>query len=119
MDKQREVVLAKKIGKAIADRRKAVSLTQDELAQKLGVGLEAISRMERGQIMPSITRLVEVAEALECPVQDLLLLGSDRIMDFGIKLAGKLSQLSPQDRDMVLDIIDKLATRLESSLLIK
>jgi transcriptional regulator with XRE-family HTH domain len=115
MDKQREVALAKKVGNAIADRRKLVALTQDDLAQKVGVGIEAISRMERGQIMPSITRLVEVADALECPVQDLLLVGSDRVMDYGINLTSKLGQLTTQDRDLVLDIVDKLASRLRNT----
>jgi transcriptional regulator with XRE-family HTH domain len=115
MDKQREVALAKKVGSAIADRRKLVALTQDDLAQKVGVGIEAISRMERGQIMPSITRLVEVADALECPVQDLLLVGSDRVMDYGINLTSKLGQLTTQDRDLVLDIVDKLASRLRNT----
>jgi transcriptional regulator with XRE-family HTH domain len=112
MDKQSEIALAKKVGKSIAYKRKVIRLTQDDLAQKLGLGIEAISRMERGQIMPSIPRLVEVAEALECPVPDLLLLASERAMDYSVQFAEKLRQLHPEDRDMLLEIVNRLARRL-------
>lgn len=112
MHKDREIRLARMVGKAIADRRKEIPMTQDGLGEKLALGVEAISRMERGTIMPSIPRLVEVAEALNCPVQDLLLIGSDRARDKGIQLAGQLELLSPTDREMVLEIVDRLTERL-------
>jgi len=111
--RRRKAALGKKVGKAIADRRRAVPMTQEELAERLGVGVEAVSRMERGAIMPSIPKLVEVAEALHSPVQDLLLMFSDRPTDKGIELAKKLDQLSPSDREMVLQIVDLLAHRLK------
>jgi transcriptional regulator with XRE-family HTH domain len=113
MKKQREDALAKKVGKAIADRRKAVSITQEELATTLDVGIEAISRMERGVIMPSITRLVEVAEALDCPVQSLLNVGSDRAVDYGIQLAKLLNQIKPKDREVLLSIVEQLITKFK------
>jgi len=114
MDKDRETALAVKVGKAIADRRKAVPMTQEELGATLNLGIEAISRMERGAIMPSIPRLVEVAEALSCPVQDLLLISSDRSTDHAIALAQKLNPLSAQDRNMILEIVDRLVNRLKT-----
>lgn len=113
MDKDRETALAVKVGKAIADRRKAVPMTQEELGIALNLGIEAISRMERGAIMPSIPRLVEVAEALGCPVQDLLLISSDRSIEHAIQLTKKLSPLSIEDREMILQIVDLLVIRLK------
>jgi transcriptional regulator with XRE-family HTH domain len=113
MDKLRELTLAKKVGKAIAERRHAQGITQEVMAEQLGVGLEAVSRMERGQIMPSVARLVEVAELLRCPVQNFLIAGSDRAMDHGIQLATKLGKLKPADRDMVLEILERLMMRLK------
>jgi transcriptional regulator with XRE-family HTH domain len=113
MDKNRETALAVKVGKAIAGRRKAVPMTQEELGAALNVGIEAISRMERGSIMPSVPRLVEVAEALGCPIQDLLLISSDRSTEHAIQLGQKLSPLSVQDRDMILEIVDRIVIRLK------
>jgi len=105
--------LARMVGTAIAVRRKAAGMTQDALGEKLDVGLEAISRMERGAIMPSIHRLVQVAEALNCPVQELLLFGSDRAADRGIQLAGMMDGLSTGDQEMVIEIVDRLVQRLK------
>jgi transcriptional regulator with XRE-family HTH domain len=113
MEKLREIALAKKVGKAIAGRRHVQGMTQEVMAEHLGVGLEAVSRMERGQIMPSVARLVEVAELLRCPMQDFLVAGSDRAMDHGIQLAGKLSKLKPADLDLVVDILERLTARLK------
>ena len=113
MDKDRESALASKVGKAIADRRKAVPMTQEELGTALNLGIEAISRMERGAIMPSIPRLVEVAEALGCPVQDLLLISSDRSTEHAMLLAQKINPLSAKDREQVLEIVDRLVSMLK------
>ena len=108
MNEQREEALARKVGKAIADRRKAVFMTQEDLALTLGVGIEAISRIERGVVMPSINRLVEVAEALDCPVQNLLNVGSDRAVDYGIQLTKLMDQLKPKDREVLISVVEQL-----------
>ena len=109
---EREKELARMVGKAIAARRKEVGMTQDGLGEKLNVGIEAVSRMERGAIMPSIPRLVEVAAALNCPVQELLLVGSDRSIDRAVQLATKLEKLSVHDQEVVMEIVDRLVQRL-------
>lgn len=48
---------AEKIGQCIAKRRLAANLTQDQVAEKLGIGYEAVSRMERGKSIPTVIRL--------------------------------------------------------------
>ena len=42
----------KAIGKAIAKCRKTAGLSQEEVAEKLKIGNESVSRMERGIVMP-------------------------------------------------------------------
>ena len=64
--------LAERIGQVIAIRRAACNLTQEEVAERLGVGLAAVSRLERGLIMPTVGRLVELAEILQCTATDLM-----------------------------------------------
>ena len=44
-----------KVGKFIADLRKEKGLTQDDLAEKMFVGREAISKWERGVCIPGQT----------------------------------------------------------------
>lgn len=113
MKKVAEKALGQRVGRAIAERRKAQGITQEAMAEKLGLGLEAISRMERGTIMPSIPRLVEVAEVLKCPVQELLVVGSDRAIDHSIQLTQQLGQIKPKDRELLLNILGQLTTRLK------
>ena len=113
MKKVAEKALGKRVGRAIAERRKAQGISQETMAEKLGLGLEAISCMGRGTMMPSIPRLVEVAEVLKCPVQEMLVVGSDRAIDHSIQLTQQLGQIKPKDRELLLNILGQLTARLK------
>lgn len=65
-----------KLGKNISARRKALGMTQMELADKLGISYQAVSNWERGQTAPDISKLGEIAEILNCSIDELL--GSQR-----------------------------------------
>lgn len=58
------------VGKAIATRRKLVRLTQQKLAEALGVEKETVSRMESGEIAPTVDRLAALSKALNCAIMD-------------------------------------------------
>lgn len=107
-----ETRLAKEIGKAIAKKRGAVDLTQEQVAEHLGIGLEAVSRMERGVVIPTVARLVELADIFECNVADLLTLSSNRPSDQALHLSRTLSKLSASDRTLIVEMVEQLATRL-------
>ena len=47
----------KKIGKFIPENRKKKNLTQEQLAEKLGVTSKTISRWENGNYMPDISEV--------------------------------------------------------------
>ena len=61
-----------KIGKFIADRRKAASLTQAQLAEKLNITDRAVSKWERGLAMPDSSIMLELCRLLGITVNDLL-----------------------------------------------
>lgn len=109
-----ERVLNKAIGKAISKRRLACNLTQEDVAERLNIGNEAVSRMERGTVMPTVARLVELAEIFNCPVGDLLIESSSRAEDQGKLIANLIKPLSPKDRIFVLEMIEKLSSHLRS-----
>ena len=84
------------------------------LAELLGIGNEAVSRMERGFVMPTVARLVELAEIFGCDAADLLTGASTRSGDQG-KYAGQLlAKLGGNDRPMVIEIVERLPGRLAS-----
>jgi putative transcriptional regulator len=60
------------LGKHIASLRIKKKMTQAELAYRCDKDMQSISRLERGKINPSIYFLVEIAEALELPLQKLI-----------------------------------------------
>jgi len=101
------------IGKAIARHREACKLTQEEVALRLEIGNEAVSRMERGVVMPTVARLAQLAEIFGCPTADLLAEVSTTSRDRIGVLDDKLEGLSEADRLFVLTIVDKLTARLQ------
>ena len=60
------------LGKRIAARRKALGLTQDALAEQLGITAQAVSKWENGQSCPDITILPKLAEIFDCTTDALL-----------------------------------------------
>ena len=61
-----------KIGKFIAERRKAKNLTQLELAERIHVTDRAVSKWECGRSMPDSSIMLELCEVLEISVNELL-----------------------------------------------
>ena len=57
---------------AIKHQRRKKKMTQDELAKKLGVTQNVISKWEKGYCAPKTARLRDVADALGCTVDELL-----------------------------------------------
>jgi Predicted transcription factor, homolog of eukaryotic MBF1 len=104
--------LAISVGKAIARQRQLRNLTQEEVAERLDIGMEAVSRMERGIVVPTIVRLAELAQIFDCELADLLRETSPRPTEQAVILSQQLSQLSSEDRQMVMEIMTSLMSRL-------
>lgn len=115
MQKNREKTIAKAIGKAIARKRTEKGLTQENVAEKLNIGNEAVSRIERGTVIPNVIRLVELAEIFECGTDELLMESSLRSVDNARYLHELFEKLSEQDKIFLLDMMTALATRFSNS----
>ena len=61
-----------KIGKFISERRRAVGLTQMQLAERLGITDRAVSKWETGRAMPDASIMLELCAILSISVNDLL-----------------------------------------------
>ncbi|UFQ98673.1 helix-turn-helix domain-containing protein [Pseudomonas wenzhouensis] len=112
MPKSEETNLAKVVGLAIARQRMLCELTQEQVAERLGIGGEAVSRIERGIVMPNIERLMQFAEIFGCEATDLLTQASHRPEDQAVRISQMLNQLTPADRQLVLEMIERLTQRL-------
>ena len=61
-----------KIGKFIAECRRAENLTQAQLAEKLNITDRAVSKWENGRAMPDTSIMLELCDILKITVNDLL-----------------------------------------------
>ncbi len=61
-----------KIGKFIASCRKNEKLTQEELAEKLGITYKAVSKWECGKGLPDASIMIDLCKILKISVNDLL-----------------------------------------------
>ncbi len=61
-----------KLGLRIKELRLSKSLSQTDLAFKIGKDQPSINRLEKGKINPSFLYLIEVANGLEIPISFLL-----------------------------------------------
>ena len=61
------------VGKQIAVLRKKNGLTQEELAEKLGITAQAISKWENGHTLPETAMLPLLAKLLECSIDSILI----------------------------------------------
>lgn len=62
----------KKIGKFIADLRKEKKMTQEQLAERLGVSNRSVSRWENGNSMPDLSLLQNISKELGVSISELL-----------------------------------------------
>lgn len=61
-----------KIGRYIQDRRKAAGLTQKELAEKLSISFQAVSKWENGETLPDTGLLLKLCDELNTTADRLL-----------------------------------------------
>lgn len=60
------------IGKFIAKKRKEQNLTQEQLAERLGVSNKTISKWETGKCMPDYTVVKSLCEELKITISELM-----------------------------------------------
>ena len=125
-----------KVGEKIINCRKKQNLTQEDIAEKLFVSRQLVSKWENGTGVPSIDVLIELSKLFKISFEELLCLDNEididesdifighnrlfivrSIIDGNIKvnLSEVFYQLSPIERMMVLKSIkeERLKTNMD------
>ena len=101
--------LAKVVGRNISTARRLLGLTQAQLAERLELGQDALSRMEKGLIAPKMGRLRDLAAALDCTGADLFREPEDGARERAASIADMLRPLSPQAQEAILETVAQMA----------
>lgn len=99
------------LGMRIREVRKLRQLSQEKLAEKVGVDPKQISRIEGGKSAPPLDTLEAIARNLQVEMKDLLdfhhLITEERIDDQVLKL---LSLMDDQTKRLAIRIIRSLVS---------
>lgn len=90
------------IGKFIAELRKEKNITQEELAEILGVNVKSVSRWENAKTMPDLSLLPMLANELNVEVSEILN-GRKMTKEELIKLKGTIEQLIEYNERVIID----------------
>ena len=99
----------KSIGQRIKQARKAKGLTQEQLAEIIGLSASHISVIERGIKMPRLETLVEILNILKIDANfilaDVLSVSNEIVSSL---LSSKLSALPGNKQKKILRVLDTL-----------
>lgn len=93
---QRTVIQRQRIGPAIRKLRRINDLTLDDLASQAGISASHLSRLERGQTLPSFTVLAQIAHVLGVSVDEFVQLEMD-VTALDAEFGDSLQQLGFSD----------------------
>ena len=116
---------AKLMGSFLQTERKKMGMTQSELSEKLNVSPQAVSNWERGETLPDISVLPDLAETLHCSVDAILSGGRGcggfrrhitvAQMQEALSSLDRIGELLGRDHFVYRCIIDALNTRMNTA----
>ncbi len=105
---EKSQTLTKIVGSTIHKRRKSLEMSQEQLAEFVGIGQQSLSRMEQGIIAPKFERLQQFADALHCRVVDLFSPPEETEDSTALVYKNMLSNLNEKERGFVLKQTEEL-----------
>ena len=100
--------LSASVGANIAARRKLKGWTQAEFAEKMGMGPDSLSRIERGTVAPRFPRLEEMARLLECSPADLFRSPDEILQEISGKTQEKAQAVPLEPKEEVIRLAEKI-----------
>lgn len=103
------------IGKRIRANRHSSGITQEMLAEKISVSPPYISRIETGSASPSLQTLVDICNALDVTLDDLM---QDNLPAAKKRISGRLNMLvadcTAAEMNMVVNVVTVLLQEMRN-----
>lgn len=113
--KKEKAPIVAAVGRAIARERKKARLTQEKVAQRIGVEKETVSRMETGDIPTSLERLEQLSLILGCPMKHFLWNDEGDSNVMAETIAEMIQTLPIERQSALVRIVGELVTTLQES----
>ena len=117
---------SKRMGSFLQTERKRMGLTQADMADKLNVSPQAVSNWERGESLPDISLLPDLAGVLHCSVDAILSGGKGcggfrrhitvAQMQEALSCLDRIGELLGRDHFIYQCIIDALNTKMNTTI---
>lgn len=104
--------LALKIGKRVRNLRKRCNFTQAQLAEKVNLTDESISRLETGKSIPSVEKLNEIAVVLNAEIKELFDFKEDKHIESKKVLIKKLTDLLAAKDKRSINLVYQIASMI-------
>lgn len=116
MDKQLLVFIAMSFPKRFIQLRKEHKLTQQEMADRVGMHITQVKRYEAGQAQPSIEILKKIATAFHVTADWLIFEEGERDLPNGLQMKFEaVSQMSEEDQRTIQSLIDGMILKHTAS----
>ena len=102
-------VFVRDIGQHVHNRREALELKQQDLADEVGVTSQHISRIELNQAAPSVATLLKLGQTLGVTT-DYLLTGRDTVPLDATGAIRAEADISPTAKRHLIGVLDELRT---------
>ena len=109
-------VVKSTIGMRIHRLRLSMDMTQQSLAERIGVNASYIGPLEKGLKCPSISVLQRLSEVLEQPIFSFFLdeSGDDNSDSVGQRVAAMLASHPPDEKAFLLKMLEEMSLVLRS-----
>lgn len=83
-------------------------MRQEDVAERINLGLEGYARIERGITPLTVSRLVKLAEIFGCSITELVIEASTGLTAQAQHIANLLDGVSTSDRDEIVKIVESI-----------
>ncbi len=102
-------MIERDIGKRIQECRKKRKMTQDQLAEKMGISTNYLSALERGVYNIKLELLVSILNELDCSADEVFCDVVKKSFEIkATKLSDKLSKLPADEQYKIYEVVETM-----------
>lgn len=101
--------IEKSVGQRIKEYREKAGVSQEQLAERIGISITSMSNIERGVNYPSFNNFISILRSIDATADHILcdIIPASRDVKVS-ELNDKLNSLTQEQQDQILTVVDAL-----------